>query len=82
MASSRTPGAASRGKVAGVERSVDIRDLARDELARVCEIDRTERIDVLSPIHFVEANMPAPVVVASTEFTRKLCGSDHALPPS
>ena len=36
-----------RGRVAGVERSFDIRHLARHELGRVDEIDRTERIDVL-----------------------------------
>ena len=38
----------------GVEAPVDIRDLARSELSRVGEIDRTERIDVLFEQHGTE----------------------------
>jgi GNAT superfamily N-acetyltransferase len=37
-----------------VETSIEIRDLARYELARVGEIDRTERIDVLYEQHGTE----------------------------
>ncbi len=38
----------------GVEAPVEIRDLARGELSRVGEIDRTERVDVLFEQHGTE----------------------------
>ena len=37
-----------------MEAPLDVRDLARDELSRVAEIDRTERIDVLFEQHGTE----------------------------
>jgi GNAT superfamily N-acetyltransferase len=37
-----------------VEASVEVRDLARDELSRVGEIDRSERIDVMFEQHGTE----------------------------
>ncbi len=46
--------ARSRGRVSHVDAPVDVRDLARDELSRVGEIDRTERIEVLFEQHGTE----------------------------
>ncbi len=44
----------ARGRVSSVGAPVEIRNLARDELSRVGEIDRTERIDALFEQHGTE----------------------------
>lgn len=64
--------------------AVEIRDLARDELARIGEIDRTERIDVLFEQHGTEliarrGNWSSPAWNAEGEGEHSVHAQHHAL---